>query len=331
MATERNENTMIQEIGKHRFHNEYQPCAQPKTESRVLFYRGREIFVKREEDSISFLSYEEVMRVCPYPDEEATFLFTIDGTDYFLFRKFGEEKIDLSRFRRTEPDEHQGHGSMESEDCSSSFEVSLWNADGLPELFPGYSWEKIELMRTTGSKEAAFAGVTGMQLYGWYKSRRFCPACGRRMVHSEKERMMHCEACGQMEYPKICPAVIVGVTCKDKILLTKYAGRTFKKYALIAGFAEIGETIEETVEREVMEEVGLKVKNIRYYKSQPWSFTDTLLMGFFAEVDGDSDIILDETELSEGKWCTRDEVPENDGVSLTREMMSVFKYQRIPF
>lgn len=238
------------------------------------------------------------MRVCPYPDEEATFLFSIDGMDYFLFREFGEE---------------------------------LWNTDGLPELFPGYTWEKIELMRSAGPQEAAFAGVTGMQLYGWYKSRRFCPACGRRMVHSEKERMMHCEACGQVEYPKICPAVIVGVTCKDKILLTRYAGRTFKKYALIAGFAEIGETIEETVEREVMEEVGLKVKNIRYYKSQPWSFTDTLLMGFFAEVDGDSDIILDETELSEGKWCTRDEVPENDGVSLTREMMSAFKYHRTPF
>lgn len=330
MVTERKGKLMIQEIGKHRFHNEYQPCAQPKADSRVLFYRGREILVKRREDSVSFLRYEEVMRVCPDPDEEATFLFSMDGTDYFLFRMFGEEKIDISRLERTEPDEHQGHDSPKGKDSRGSYGEALWNANGLPELFPGYTWEKIELMRTAGPKEAAFAGVTGMQLYGWYKSRRFCPACGRRMVHSEKERMMHCEACGQMEYPKICPAVIVGVTCKDKILLTKYAGRSFRNYALIAGFAEIGETIEETVEREVMEEVGLKVKNIRYYKSQPWSFTDTLLMGFFAEVDGDSDILLDERELSEGKWCTRSEVPENDGVSLTREMMSVFKYNQIP-
>ncbi len=123
----------------------------------------------------------------------------------------------------------------------------------------------------------------------------------------------------------ICPAVIVSVTVKDRLLLTKYAGRANLNYALIAGFAEIGETIEETVEREVMEEVGLKVKNIRYYKSQPWSFTDTLLMGFFADVDGESRILLDETELSVGKWCTRDEIPEDDGVSLTREMMAVFK------
>ena len=80
--------------------------------------------------------------------------------------------------------------------------------------------------------------------------------------------------------------------------MSKYAGRDYKKYALIAGFAEIGETIEETVQREVMEEVGLKVKNLRYYKSQPWSFSNTLLFGFFAELDGSAEITLDEEELA---------------------------------
>ena len=164
---------------------------------------------------------------------------------------------------------------------------------------------------------------------GWYRARRFCPACGQPLVHDDRERMMRCNSCGQMEYPKICPAVIVGVTNGDRLLLTKYAGGNYRRYALIAGFAETGETIEETVEREVMEEVGLKVKNLRYYKSQPWSFSDTLLMGFFAEVDGDIEINLDETELSEGRWCTREEIPEDDGISLTREMMRVFKEGRI--
>ena len=97
-------------------------------------------------------------------------------------------------------------------------------------------------------------------------------------------------------------------------------------YALIAGFTEIGETLEETVQREVMEEVGLKVKNIRYYKSQPWSFSSTLLCGFFCEVDGDTDITLDTEELAVGEWFDRDNIPvEDDGVSLTREMIGVFK------
>ena len=100
-----------------------------------------------------------------------------------------------------------------------------------------------------------------------------CGCCGKPMIHSQKERMMECPSCGNHEYPVLCPAVIVGITNGDKIILSKYEGRSFKRYALIAGFAEIGETIEETVHREVMEEVGLKVKNLRYYKSQPWSFS----------------------------------------------------------
>lgn len=78
---------------------------------------------------------------------------------------------------------------------------------------------------------------------------------------------------------------------------------------MIAGFAEVGETIEETVHREVMEEVGLKVKNLHYYKSQPWSASSTLLMGFFCEADGDDEIRLDKSELAEARWCPRAEVP----------------------
>jgi NAD+ diphosphatase len=193
------------------------------------------------------------------------------------------------------------------------------------ELFDGSSWEEISKLRQAVPKQEVFAGVTGFQLYGWYRTRRFCPACGRPMIHGDKERMLHCTSCGQVEYPKICPAVIVGVTNGDRLLLTKYADRDFKKYALVAGFAEIGETIEETVHREVLEETGLRVKNLRYYKSQPWSFSDTLLFGFFAELDGDPTVHLDDHELALAKWCTREEIPEDDGISLTREMMRVFR------
>ena len=144
--------------------------------------------------------------------------------------------------------------------------------------------------------------------------------------------MLHCPKCGLVEYPKICPAVIVGITNGDKIVLSKYAGREYKKYALIAGFAEIGESIEDTVRREVYEEVGLKVKNLQFYKSQPWSFTDTLLFGFFCQVDGDDTITMDERELSVAQWASREEVPEDpEGISLTREMMTVFKEGRVRF
>ena len=129
-----------------------------------------------------------------------------------------------------------------------------------------------------------------------------------------------------MEYPKICPAVIIGVTDGNRILMSKYAGRAYKKYALLAGFTEIGETVEETVQREVMEEVGLKVKNIRYYKSQPWSFSDTLLMGFYCDLDGSGSITLDREELAMAEWFEREEIPEvTSHESLTNEMIMRFK------
>ena len=150
------------------------------------------------------------------------------------------------------------------------------------------------------------------------------------MVHSDRERMVYCPECHTIEYPKICPAVIVGILNGDRILLSTYAGRDVKSYALIAGFAEIGETIEGTVRREVMEEVGLKVKNLQFYKSQPWSFSDSLLMGFFCEVDGDDEIHIDHNELATASWFTRDEIDlEEYDISLTREMIMKFKKNKI--
>lgn len=193
-------------------------------------------------------------------------------------------------------------------------------------IYEKYEFVSIELLRTAKPKHIAFASVTGLQLFNWYKSRKFCGSCGEKLQKSEKERMLFCPKCNAVEYPKISPAVIVGIYNKDKLLLSKYAGRDYKKYALIAGFAEIGETIEETVKREVMEEVGLKVKNLKYYKSQPWSFTDTLLFGFFAELDGSDNITLDTAELQEAEWFSKEEIPvKPDDVSLTNEMITAFK------
>ena len=116
------------------------------------------------------------------------------------------------------------------------------------------------------------------------------------------------------------------MTDGNRLLMSKYAGRAYKKYALLAGFVEIGETVEETVKREVMEEVGLKVKNVRYYKSQPWSFSDTVLMGFYCDLDGDDSITLDEEELALAEWFEREEIPAGpQRDSLTNEMIMKFK------
>lgn len=185
-------------------------------------------------------------------------------------------------------------------------------------------------LRGKRPKAMAFAAATACQLSGWYESNRFCGACGADMSHDGKERMLRCENCGNMVYPRISPAVIVAVTDGDRLLLTKYAGRLYKNYALIAGFTEIGEPIEDTVRREVYEEAGVRVKNIRYYKSQPWPFSGSLLMGFYCDLDGSDIITIDENELSSAEWMRREHIGVMaDGISLTNEMIMNFKERRV--
>ena len=196
----------------------------------------------------------------------------------------------------------------------------------------GFRLESNRRFRDAQPQWLSFAGITGYQLWHWYDVRKYCGHCGSPMVHDAKERMMRCPDCGQMEYPKISPAVIVGILHKDKILMSKYAGRdNITYYALIAGFTEIGESIEETIRREVMEEVGLKVKNIRYYKSQPWSFSETVLMGFFVDLDGDDETVtLDTEELATAEWFTREDAPPQPlNISLTSEMIWQFKNGKV--
>lgn len=151
------------------------------------------------------------------------------------------------------------------------------------------------------------------------------------MTHGTTERSQVCPVCGYTVYPKICPAVIVAVYDEDRLLLTRYTGRPFTRHALVAGFNEIGESIEDTVRREVMEEVGLKVKHLQFYKSQPWVFTDSLLVGFYAELDGTSKITLQEDELADARWYSRGEIPRDySSISLTGEMIEAFRLGKEP-
>lgn len=277
---------MIQDIKTGIFHNEYREQA-PEKGSCIMFVKGRNVLVKKESETIVYPLFEEIDSKMVY-----IYLFCIDI-----------------------------NGKMHK--------FFLGESDKLSEqVMEHYVYAQQNVFRSKGPDYMAFAGITACQLANWYVSEKFCGECGNLLVHDKKERMMRCPKCNAVHYPKIAPAVIVGVIDRerDRILMTKYAGRDYKKYALIAGFTEIGETAEDTVRREVMEEVGIKVKNIRYYKSQPWSFSDTLLLGFYCELDGDNRILLDKEELSTGEWLSRDEIPtEYDGISLTNEMITRFK------
>ena len=202
------------------------------------------------------------------------------------------------------------------------FLAELRSDAALPE---GFAYDNVRSHRRLHPKYTVYAEMTAWHLYVWYRDNRFCGRCGHPTHHDGKLRMLSCPDCGNMIFPKICPAIIVGVTDGDRILLTKYSGREYKNYALIAGFTEIGETAEETVHREVFEETGVHVKNIRYWATQPWGVDTDLLLGYFAELDGSADITMDREELSLAGLYRRDELSlPADDVSLTNDMIRAF-------
>lgn len=196
-----------------------------------------------------------------------------------------------------------------------------------PEVPEGFNYVSLREIRRWNlePRAYAYAAFTAHQLAEWYENTAFCGRCGHKMKNSPKERARVCPECGGTIYPRINPAVIVGVTRGDQLLITRYKGPNTIN-ALVAGFTEIGETLEETVAREVMEETGLHVKNIRYYKSQPWGIASDILAGFYCDVDGDPTIHRDDQELKYAEWVERLEIElQPSDYSLTNEMMQRFK------
>ena len=189
----------------------------------------------------------------------------------------------------------------------------------------GFEYRTIRELRDLGRGPALFAAFTAYHLWKWYAENRYCGKCGGSNDFHQTERALQCRQCGHVIYPRINPAVIVGVTKGDSLLITRY--RTgYAHNALVAGFTEIGETAEQTVQREVMEETGVRVKNIRYYKSQPWGMAQDLLLGFFCEADGDGEIQMDVNELKYAEWVSKaDIVLQPNDLSLTNDMMKFFK------
>ena len=202
--------------------------------------------------------------------------------------------------------------------------------EGTEKPLPGFRYRTVRELRDTGGGKELFAAFTAYHLWRWYADNRRCGRCGGILAPHGTERALACGACGHIIYPRINPAVIVGVTRGDCLLVTRYR-RGYGHNALVAGFTEIGETLEQTVEREVMEETGVRVRNIRYYKSQPWGMAQDLLAGFFCDAEGDGEIRMDENELKEARWVPRGGIVlQPNNLSLTNEMMRIFKEGKNP-
>ncbi len=297
---------MLQDIAPHHLHIEYTP-AEPQEDDLVFAFsdKGKKALLRAFDDTGRLLDrpvtdeYPVIPkllfpRVLDYrsqlPDrlDGLRFLFRVDETAVFL--------------------------------DTGAYDESM--------VLPGYTWLSTRLFRRGLPQEFSFAGATAWHLSEWYRTTRFCGRCGAPLKPDLKERAMRCPSCGNIIYPRINPAVIIGIRSADgeRIILSRYADRPYKGRALIAGYCEIGETVEETVAREVMEEVGLHVKDITYYRSQPWGFDNALLMGFYCTADGDETIKRDPGELAEAWWCPRSEIGDLIGTSsLTNDMIARFR------
>ena len=169
-------------------------------------------------------------------------------------------------------------------------------------------------------------GIAGIayQVVNWDRTHQYCGVCGTPTEDNTEERAKVCPDCGMHHYPRLAPAVIVAVTKGDKLLLAHSGRFRGKFYSVLAGFVEPGETFEDCVAREIMEEVGIKVKNIRYFGSQPWPFPHSLMVGFTAEYASGM-ITVDDVEIKDAKWFTTNDLPLIPGkISIARRLIDWF-------
>ena len=170
------------------------------------------------------------------------------------------------------------------------------------------------------------AGRANHLLY-WHRVHQYCGRCGHRTEAKSDERALVCAQCGLVNYPRLSPAVIMAVTRGDRILLAR--NRRYRRpfYSVLAGFVEPGEDLEACVQREIREEVGIAVKQIRYFGSQPWPFPDSLMIGFTAVYAG-GEISVDNVELTHADWFTRDNLPKiPPPISIARQLIDDFARQ----
>lgn len=275
----------------------------------LLNYKEDGILVKREGGKISLPKCFDYREICGNSYDELLnniyYLFEISGDCFYEATRLPKKlKEELTFYRKLE-DLPEKHDQKDKE----------------------FLYLRIHRFRELDPVYMVYAGATGYHLRNWRNASKYCGFCGSPTKPSETERAFVCTKCGYSSYPQIAPAVIVAILNKDRILLVKNLRRPQNvRLELVSGYVEIGESFEQAVHREVLEEVGLKVKNVRMYKDQPWGISGAHMIGYVAEVDGDDTVIRQEDEISEAKWYSREEVPEyRNRLSVGSEMILSFK------
>jgi len=189
---------------------------------------------------------------------------------------------------------------------------------------PGMAFRGLrDVFELLGEDLFALAGRAS-QIVTWDQTHRFCGRCGARAETKTDERAKRCPRCGLLNFPRLCPAIIVAVVRGDRLLMVRAHRHPAGMFSVVAGFVEAGETLEQAVRREVGEEAGIEVKNIRYFGSQPWPFPNSLMLGFTAE-HAAGEIAIGESEIAAGGWFGADELPRIPSkISISRRLIDWF-------
>ena len=212
-------------------------------------------------------------------------------------------------------------GSLGEQPC---FAVDLEEVEPLPE---GMALTGLRRLFGAISEELFQIGGRAFQVLNWDRTHRFCGRCGSATNYHDTDRARECPQCKLLSFPRVSPAMIVLVQKGHEFLLARNARFPGKRYSIIAGFVEPGETLEETVHREIKEEVGIDVRDVRYFGSQPWPFPHSLMVGFTAQYAG-GEIVVDGEEIVDAGWYSPGNLPElPDGISISRRIIDWFLEQ----
>jgi NAD+ diphosphatase len=188
----------------------------------------------------------------------------------------------------------------------------------------GMAFEGLRQVYGRLDEDLFWVAARAVQIVEWDKTHQFCGRCGIRMTTRPTERARECPQCGLLHFPRLAPAIIVLIERDHHLLLARSRRFAANMYSVLAGFVEPGESLEEAVVREIQEEVGLRVKDIRYFGSQPWPFPHSLMVGFTATYAG-GEISIDESEIEDAGWFTVENLPPLPGkISIARKLIDWF-------